>query len=184
MNENDSLLGFALLGLLHEQPMSGYDLRKVFASTAMGSFSDSPGAIYPALGRLEKRGLVKGTVEESTSLRKRRVFKVTAKGATALKAWLKRPVTQDDVMRRIGELMLRFAFMDEALGAERTTEFLREYAERLSEYLPGLKEFHKAEADKMPLSGRLAFESGIEEYEVRLKWARSSLAVYEKGKRG
>ncbi len=184
MNENNSLLGFALLGLLHEQPMSGYDLRKVFASTAMGSFSDSPGAIYPALGRLEKRGLVKGTVEESTSLRKRRVFKVTAKGATALKAWLKRPVTQDDVMRRVGELMLRFAFMDEVLGAERTTEFLREYAERLSEYLPSLKEFHKAQASTLPMSARLAFESGIEEYEVRLKWARSSLAVYEKGKRG
>jgi len=164
--------------------MSGYDLRKVFASTAMGSFSDSPGAIYPALGRLEKRGLVKGTVEESSSLRKRRVFKVTAKGATALKAWLKRPVTQDDVMRRIGELMLRFAFMDDALGAEQTTEFLREYAERLSEYMPSLKEFHKAQASTMPMSARLAFESGIEEYEVRLKWARSSLAVYERGKRG
>ena len=184
MSENDSLLGFALLGLLHEQPKSGYDLRKVFASTAMGSFSDSPGAIYPALGRLEKRGLVKGTVEASTSLRKRRLFKVTAKGAAALKAWLKRPVTRDDVVRRIGELMLRFAFMDEALGAERTTEFLREYAERLSEYLPSLKEFHKAQANTMPMSARLAFESGIEEYEVRLKWARSSLAVYEKGKRG
>ena len=184
MNENNSLLGFALLGLLHEQPMSGYDLRKVFASTAMGSFSDSPGAIYPALGRLEKRGLVKGTVEESASLRKRRVFKVTAKGATALKAWLKRPVTQDDVMRRVGELMLRFAFMDDALGPERTTEFLREYAEGLSEYLPSLKEFHKAQANTMPMSARLAFESGIEEYEVRLKWARSSLAVYERGKRG
>jgi DNA-binding PadR family transcriptional regulator len=184
MNENNSLLGFALLGLLHEQPMSGYDLRKVFASTAMGSFSDSPGAIYPALGRLEKRGLVKGTVEESSSLRKRRVFKVTAKGATALKAWLKRPVTQDDVMRRIGELMLRFAFMDDALGAERTTDFLREYAERLSEYLPNLKEFHKAQTNTMPMSARLAFESGIEEYEVRLKWARSSVAVYERGKRG
>jgi DNA-binding PadR family transcriptional regulator len=184
MNENNSLLGFALLGLLHEQPMSGYDLRKVFASTAMGSFSDSPGAIYPALGRLEKRGLVKGTVEESASLRKRRVFKVTAKGAAVLKAWLKRPVTRDDVVRRIGELMLRFAFMDDALGPERTTEFLREYAEGLSEYLPILKEFHKAHASTMPMSARLAFESGIEEYEVRLKWARSSLAVYERGKRG
>jgi len=164
--------------------MSGYDLRKVFAQTAMGSFSDSPGAIYPALGRLEKRGLVRGTVEESTSLRKRRVFKLTAKGVAALKAWLRRPVTRDDVMRRIGELMLRFAFMDEALGAERTTEFLREYAEQLSEYIPSLKGFHKAQADKMPLSARLAFESGIEEYEVRLKWARSSLAVFEKRKRG
>jgi DNA-binding PadR family transcriptional regulator len=184
MNENDSLLGFALLGLLLERPMSGYDLRKVFAQTAMGSFSDSPGAIYPALGRLEKRGLVRGTVEESTSLRKRRVFKVTTKGVAALKAWLRRPVTRDDVMRRIGELMLRFAFMDEALGAERTTGFLREYAEQLSEYIASLKEFHTAEADKMRMSARLAFESGIEEYEVRLKWARSSLAVYEKRKRG
>jgi DNA-binding PadR family transcriptional regulator len=184
MNTNNSLLGFALLGLLNEQPMSGYDLRKVFASTAMGSFSDSPGAIYPALGRLEKRGLVRGTVEESASLRKRRVFKVTAKGVAALKAWLKEPVTQDDVMRRIGELMLRFAFMDDALGAERATEFLREYSVQLSEYVPSLKEFHGAQADKMTMSARLAFESGIEEYEARLKWARSSLAVYEKGKRG
>jgi len=184
MNRNDSLLGFALLGLLHQQPMSGYDLRKVFASTAMGSFSDSPGAIYPALGRLEKRGLVRGTVEETTSLRKRRMFKMTAKGVAALKAWLKRPVTRDDVMRRIGELMLRFAFMDDALGAERVVEFLREYGEQLAEYMPSLKEFQRSHADKMPTSARLAFESGIDEYEARLKWARSSLAVYENRKRG
>jgi len=184
MNENDSLLGFALLGLLHQKPQSGYDLRKVFASTAMGSFSDSPGAIYPALGRLEKRGLVRGAVVDSATLRKRRVFKVTAKGMAALKAWLKRAINRDDVMRRIGELMLRFAFMDEALGGERTADFLREYAGQLAEYIPSLKEFHKAQADKMPTSARLAFESGIEEYEVRLKWARSSLAIYERGKRG
>ena len=39
--------------------MSGYDLRKIFTTTAMGSFSDSPGAIYPALARLEANGLVR-----------------------------------------------------------------------------------------------------------------------------
>ena len=65
---NNSLLGFALLGLIFEQPRSGYDLRKIFTTTAMGSFSDSPGAIYPALARLEANGLVRGTVEESASL--------------------------------------------------------------------------------------------------------------------
>ena len=48
-----SLLGFALLGLLHQKSASGYDLRKIFASTAMGTFSDSPGAIYPTLTMLE-----------------------------------------------------------------------------------------------------------------------------------
>jgi DNA-binding PadR family transcriptional regulator len=184
MNANDSLLGFALLGLLNEQPMSGYDLRKVFAQTAMGSFSDSPGAIYPALGRLEKRGLVRGTIEESTSLRKRRVFKATAKGIAVFKAWLKRPITQDDVMRRVGELMLRFAFMDDAIGTERCVQFLKEYEVQLAGYIPSLKEFHKKQAGQMPMSARLAFESGIEEYDARLKWARSSLAAYERGKRG
>ena len=184
MNKNDSLLGFALLGLLYGQPQSGYDLRKVFAQTAMGSFSDSPGAIYPALGRLEERGLVRGAVEESKSLRKRRVFKVTAKGLAALRAWLKQPVMRDDVVRRIDELMLRFAFMGEVMGTERKMSFLREYDELLSKYVPSLKEFHKTQAGKMPMSARLAFESGIEEYEARLRWARSSLAAYEKGKRG
>ena len=118
MDTNDSLLGFALMGLLNQQPMSGYDLRKVFAQTAMGNFSDSPGAIYPALGRLEKRGLVRGTVEESSSLRKRRVFKVTTKGLTQFKAWLKRPVTRDDVMRRIEEAARYFPIENLALSPQ------------------------------------------------------------------
>ena len=38
-------LGYALLGLIHLQPQSGYGLRKVFESTPMGHYSWSPGAI-------------------------------------------------------------------------------------------------------------------------------------------
>lgn len=182
--ETNSLLGFALLGLLQEQPRSGYDLRKVFATTAMGSFSDSPGAIYPALKRLEARGLIRGQVEESAGLRRRQIFRNTAKGLAIFKKWLKRPITRDDVMRRIGELMLRFAFIDQALGPESTEAFLADYAQMLAEYIPGLHAFHKANAASMPMSARLAFESGIEEYEVRLKWARTSLVKYQQERRG
>ena len=52
-----SLLEFALLGLVHDhQPCCGYDLRKVFAETPMGSFSDSPGRrIYSKRSRGSKR---------------------------------------------------------------------------------------------------------------------------------
>lgn len=181
--DNDSQLGFALLGLVHEQPQSGYDLRKVFASTAMGSFSDSPGAIYPALARLEKRGFVRGDVEESTSLRKRRVFRITPKGLAAFKAWLKKPVTRDDVIRRLGELMLRFAFMELVLGAGHAAGFLRQFSEELSSYIPSLEQFLEANGKKMPLSARLALECGVMEYDARLKWAKSSLAIYEQRKR-
>jgi DNA-binding PadR family transcriptional regulator len=178
--KTNTLLGFALLGLIFEKPMSGYDLRKVFTTTAMGSFSDSPGAIYPALARLEANGLIRGTVEESASLRKRRVFEITPPGLEALKAWLFELVTRDDIVRGIGNLMLRFAFMDRTVGEARTTEFLREFAGEIEGYLPGLYQFLEVHGSNMPLSARLALECGVQEYEMRLRWVRASAAQYEK----
>jgi DNA-binding PadR family transcriptional regulator len=183
MKMNYTQLEFALLGLVHQQPMSGYGLRKVFASSAMGGFSDSPGAIYPALGRLEKRGLVTGTVQETSSLRRRRVFKITPAGLAAFKMWLKKSVTRDDVIRRIGGLMLRFAFMDQALGPERSAPFLMEYAKEVSGYVSELQSYLESHSNKMPTSARLALECGVQEYQTRLKWAKSSLAIYARGKR-
>jgi len=182
MKTNDSLLGFALLGLLLEKPKSGYDLRKFFATTAMGSFSDSPGAIYPALDRLARQGLARATVEASTGLRKRRVFKVTAKGLAAFKAWLRRPLTRDDLIHRGKELMLRFAFIDQTLGVDQATAFLREYARELEGYIPSLKAYLDATAANMPMSARLAFEFGVLQSEAGLKWARTSIAQYEQRK--
>ncbi|MHC4537428.1 MAG: PadR family transcriptional regulator, partial [Planctomycetota bacterium] len=60
MNENNSIstLSLAVLGLIAQKPHSGYDLRKVFSTTPLGHFSSSPGAIYPALKRIEKSGWV------------------------------------------------------------------------------------------------------------------------------
>jgi DNA-binding PadR family transcriptional regulator len=181
--KNDSLLGYALLGLIHEQPQSGYDLRKIFASTAMGTFSDSPGAIYPALRRLETDELVCGTVVESATLRRRRVFQITPQGLDAFKAWLLQPVTRDDVIRRIPDLMVRFAFMDRTVGEERTAEFLSEYAGEMAGYIPTLQQYLETHASEMPLSSRLALECGIQEYESRLRWARTSITLYEQRKR-
>ena len=182
--KNDSLLGFAFLGLLHQQPMSGYDLRKIFASTALGSFSDSPGAIYPALKRLESRGLVRGTVETSTGLRQRRVFRNTPKGLATLKAWLRRPVTRDDVIRGLEGVLLRFSFMDQTVGVECSARLLEQLIDQISGYIPSLRQYLEAHAPEMPLSGRLALECGIHAYEAQLKWAKSSLAQYQQGKGG
>ena len=81
-------LEFALLGLMHPEPMSGYDLRKIFMTTALGNYSSSPGAIYPALRRLEKAGLVKGREDRSTTLRPRKLFRPSAEGRREI--WTRR----------------------------------------------------------------------------------------------
>src|SRR5579872_6631577 len=176
-------LGYALLGLL-QQPSSGYDLRKVFSSTSLKSYSDSPGAIYPALARLEKAGLIRGTVEEGSGLRRRQVFRLTPKGLSELKQWITRPVTREDLVRGQQEIMLRFAFSETVLSPAASIHLLESLEIALKSYIGALREEFEVLKPMVPASGRLAFECGIRETECLLDWAHYALATYEKeGKR-
>jgi len=180
--QKDSLLGYALLGLLQQQPRSGYDLRKIFANTPMGTFSDSPGAIYPALHRLERQKYVRSQVLESSSLRRRRVFRPTASGRRAFRAWQTQPIASDDVIRRLDELMLRFSFMDETANPAAARQFLKALIRELRSYIPVLRQFLKANGRQMPLSGRLALGSGLHSYEALFWWAETALRKYKNRK--
>ena len=91
------VLGYALMGLLHQKSQSGYELRKVFATTPIGTFSDSPGSIYPALARLEKRRWIRAAGESGENPRQRKRFSLTPAGLAQLKRWLALPVTSQEV---------------------------------------------------------------------------------------
>jgi DNA-binding PadR family transcriptional regulator len=173
-----TLLGYALLGLLHQKPASGYALRKTFATTPMGTFSDSPGAIYPALRRLERQGLVRGRVQQSAGLRRKQTFRLTPRGLAALGEWLKRPLTREDVVRRMNEVMLRFAFTDDVIGTTASIDLLQGLARELAAYVPTLRAYQRQHAAEMSLSGRLALESGTRAYEDLADWAKDALESY------
>jgi DNA-binding PadR family transcriptional regulator len=178
MRARVSLLGYALLGLLHQRPRSGYALRRVFATTPMGTFSDSPGAIYPALRRLERQGLVRGRVESSAGLRQKQTFRLTMRGLAALEEWLARPLTRADVVRGMDDVMLRLAFMDEVMAPAASIRLLQSLARELAAYLPTLHAYLGEHRRRMPLSGRLALESGIRAYEDQSRWVRDALKAY------
>jgi DNA-binding PadR family transcriptional regulator len=169
-----SLLEHAVLGLLQQQPRSGYDLRKIFSATPIGMFSDSPGAIYPALRRLEKRGWIRGKVEERGSLRRRRLFRPTPAGVLAFHRLQEKPITRDELAHPEG-LMLRFAFMDDSLGPAAAVAFLKSLAAELDAYIPTLRA-HLAPG--MALSGQLALEQGIGGYEHLRRWTKGAIARY------
>jgi DNA-binding PadR family transcriptional regulator len=172
------LLGYALLGLLHANPSSGYALRKVFALTPMSTFSDSPGAIYPALRRLALDGLIRGRMEKSAGLRRRQVFQPTAAGIAELKKWLALPPSRDEIMRRMEEVLLRFAFMDQVMGKAASVRFLTAMERELKGYVPSLHAYLASAESQMPLSARLALESGVREYDTRLRWTQDALTAY------
>jgi DNA-binding PadR family transcriptional regulator len=86
------VIEFAILGLLHEAPMHGYELRKRLASL-LGAFrAFSYGSLYPALRRLQRAGLIVEDVADpadedsvkatarSWGKRARRVYRLTAEG--------------------------------------------------------------------------------------------------------
>jgi DNA-binding PadR family transcriptional regulator len=172
------LLGYALLGLLHQKPQSGYDLRKIFAETAMGNYSSSPGAIYPALQRLARHKLIAGRVEASGGMRRRRLYRLTDRGVAELKLWLARPIEPADVKRGAAELMLRFSFTEKALGVDACIAFLRNFSAALTPYIAELEEFLRARYGQMPLSGRLALENGIRGYRGMHEWSEYALQSF------
>jgi len=81
MRSRSESLEFALLGLLSQAPLHGYELRKrigtIFGPFRALSFS----VLYPQLRRMMEAGLIAETVMEATSRRSRIVYAITDKGA-------------------------------------------------------------------------------------------------------
>jgi PadR family transcriptional regulator, regulatory protein PadR len=78
-------LDLLLLSALAAGPAHGYAIITTLRARSDGTFDLPEGTVYPALHRLEDTGLLASSWSESDG-RKRRVYALTAKGATALAA--------------------------------------------------------------------------------------------------
>ena len=63
------MLELAVLGLLEDNDLHGYELRKRLGDLLGLRLAISFGSLYPALGRLEKAGLVKAVSSRPASAR-------------------------------------------------------------------------------------------------------------------
>jgi DNA-binding PadR family transcriptional regulator len=97
------VLELAILGLLHEAPVHGYELRKQLSLRLGGLRLFSYGSLYPALRRLTRAGLIVEDEQQETEpvawpRRARRVYRITADGKERLAELLAEsgPQTWDD----------------------------------------------------------------------------------------
>jgi DNA-binding PadR family transcriptional regulator len=75
----------AVLGLLAEQPMHGYDLLERAGARSMGFWTElSRASVYQVLKRLERDGLVAGRAQGGREGPDRRVFRITKAGRARL----------------------------------------------------------------------------------------------------
>ena len=157
MRSRSESLEFALLGLLSQTPLHGYELRKrmgtIFGPFRALSFS----VLYPQLRRMLEAGLIEESVVDSPSRRSRIVYDITDKGQARFESLTETvsPETWEDEGFEI-----RFAFFSPTSSKNRV-RILEGRHRRLKEKA----EILRGELEKSPI--------GIDKYLE--EWRRLSL---------
>jgi len=157
MRSRSDSLEFALLGLLSQTPLHGYELRKrmgtIFGPFRALSFS----VLYPQLRRMVEAGVIEESLVEATSRRSRIVYAITEKGISRFSG-LTETVSPDTWEDEGFEI--RFAFFSPTSSKNRV-RILEGRHRRLKEKA----EILRGELEKSPI--------GIDKYLE--EWRRHSL---------
>ena len=120
---------YLVLLLLAEGPKTGYELIKVMKELLPDiGRAASPGTVYPLLRRLEEEGCVE-SVEEPSGGRRRKVYRLTAKGVEALLTMVAKGL---GVVEALLRLHLRAAERLASGPSRVEAGLLREIAEKLA----------------------------------------------------
>jgi PadR family transcriptional regulator, regulatory protein AphA len=79
---------YAILGLLSLHPLTGYDIKKMFAGSAALYWSDNNNQIYRGLVNLHQQDLVTREVQLQEKAPSRKVYSITEKGRAELQKWV------------------------------------------------------------------------------------------------
>jgi DNA-binding PadR family transcriptional regulator len=132
------MLELAILGLLKERSMHGYQLSKRLTDTLGGFWRVSYGSLYPTLKRLEKQGAVEQVFDQQEVGRRKNVYRITDAGETLFRQLLEEAgsdaTAEDNRFRvrlaffkylapesRIRVLERRRAFLEERLDTIRSS---------------------------------------------------------------
>jgi DNA-binding PadR family transcriptional regulator len=166
-----------LVGLVCMAPASGYDLKRIFAATPMGIYQPSSGSLYPALHRLEAKGLVKARDGSGESDRQRRVYAPTRAGRAAHATWLRTPIEAATVSRDLGLHLMRFVMMERGSSRAEVLGFLGDLRDALAAFTAGLERHVAATAQLDARHPSLALDHGLAVHRASLRWTRHAIAT-------
>jgi DNA-binding PadR family transcriptional regulator len=182
------MLEFAILGLLQESPMHGYELRKELAAK-LGSIraAISFGTLYPTLRRLQAAGYLTETAEAVpgsaevpplTSRRGRVVYKITAEGKERFADLIAQagPETYDDA-----GFGVHFAFFARTDQATRL-RILEGRRRKVEERREGLRDVLGRAAERLDAYTLELQRHGLDACEREVRWLEELIANERSGR--
>ena len=124
---------YVLLGLLQEEELSGYEMKKIIDIRMSFFWQESFGQIYPELSKMLEEGLIDFSNTESTGQIKREKirYKITTPGENELKLWMESE-NEKDTSR--SEFLLKMFLSTEA-NAEEMRKHILQFKEQSEQKL-------------------------------------------------
>lgn len=159
-----------ILGLLTQQPMSGYDIRQTLHSLGWLVGNPSFGSLYPALHALLKDSLV--TVDEDVRPGKpsRKIYTITDAGRQDLQEWIDQPTGPSASARAF---VMRLILADSSSRAGLITQ-LHQRRAQVAAHCAALRETSSQDAEKS-IGRRLALDYGLALATTELDWLDRAL---------
>lgn len=172
---------YVLLGLLQEQPLTGYEMKQLIDIRFRFFWNESFGQIYPELKHMEEDDLV--SVSQTGGLRKQKRYAITETGRRELKLWLASPNEKESI--RI-ELLLKVYFSKYG-SAEILASQIKQFQESHKIDYSILKAFEEELHSIPDPEGNhqdilRVIEFGVKTNEAYLSWCENTIAYLE-GKR-
>lgn len=169
-----------IAGLLMQQPRSGYEIKQFVDRSTRFFWTASYGQIYPELRRLEEAGMVEG-IAEATGDRARTTYRLTPRGRSAVRAWLRDPPETFE-LRHEGMLKV---FLADALPPAQRAQRLLDMRDQHLEKLAQLREVEAGvPAEAREGSAYLILRYGIESSEWTVAWCERAARKLGAGSAG
>ena len=168
------IIKYAILGLLSQQPASGYDLKKCFGSSSLLYWSGNNNQIYTTLLDLHRQGLVEQQVQYQESLPAKKIYSITTAGKSELKTWV---LSTPDLPEFKNRFLLQLSWAQE-LGTEQILTLLAQYEDILQVQFLMEQENARRTSKTSQADGRAAYLNGVvaqnilAAYSHELEWVR------------
>jgi len=168
----------AILGLLSDGPMTGYEIKQFFRNVIKHFWSVSDGQLYPTLKKMHKEQVISLQVVRQDRTANKHVYSITEKGRRHFERWLREPVLKFEELK---EPFVLKVFFFSKLSREEILWHLRfqlDLHARILEEFRGIRESYE---DRVTAFQRLIGDVGLLYVEVRIVWIARMIDMVQKG---
>jgi DNA-binding PadR family transcriptional regulator len=171
----------AVLGLLAEREISGYDLDKLIRDSVGFFWTPVKSHVYTTLARLVEAGYASARAVEQTTRPDKRLYRITPPGEAALRRWLDESPLEP---ARFKNSFLLKVFFGKHMDHGALVRHIEEGRADVQEELSQLEAIERDADRERNFYGWLALTYGLERDRATIRWADEALcALRERGGR-